>query len=168
MRSSDGGRGATKVWRRAILACLVASVVFSLLPQPHAQGPQPTVLPATIEPIYSKDPNDAWNRIFYYLFSRRFKARLSDEFPEAKPFTEFESDSKMQVSSGLVERTETGDRSIEPLYYPYPSTAEGRRQLLVEPTYSGLVARVATGAQRHRATPGHRPRNDAKRSLGCL
>ena len=140
LRSSHGGRGATKVWRRATLACLVASVGFSLLPQPHAQGPQPTVLPATIEPIYSKDPNDAWNRIFYYLFSRRFKARLSDEFPEGKPFEEFERDLKMRVSVGLVERTETGDRSIEPLYYPYPSTAEGRRQLLVEPTYSGLVA----------------------------
>jgi hypothetical protein len=140
LRSSHGGRGAAKVWRRAILACLVASVGFSLLPQPRAQEPQPTVLPATIEPIYSKDPNDAWNRIFYYLFSRRFKARLSGEFPEGKPFEEFESESKMLVSSRLVERTETGDRSIDPLYYPYPGTAEGRRQLLTEPMYSGIVA----------------------------
>jgi len=140
LRSPDGGRKAAKVWRRAIVASLVASVGFSLLPQPRAQEPWPTVLPAKIEPIYSKDPNDAWNRIFYYLFSRRFKARLSGDFPEGKPFEEFESESTMLVSTRLVERTETGDRSIDPLYYPYPNTAEGRRQLLIEPMYSGIVA----------------------------
>jgi len=40
------------------------------------------------ELIYAQDPNDAWNRIFYFLFSRRIQARLSDEFPEGAPFRE--------------------------------------------------------------------------------
>ena len=137
---SSGHRGPFKVWRGSIVASLVAAVGFWQLPQPRAQEPQPAVLPSTIEPIYSTDPNDAWNRIFYYLFSRRFKARLSADFPDGKPSTQLDSDSKMLVSSRLVERTETGDLSIEPLYFPYPSTAAGRRQLLVEPLYSGLVA----------------------------
>jgi len=38
------------------------------------------------EKIYSDNPNDSWNRIFYYLFSRRVTARLSSEFPEGAPF----------------------------------------------------------------------------------
>ena len=38
------------------------------------------------EKIYSDNPNDSWNRIFYYLFSRRVTARMSSEFPEAGPF----------------------------------------------------------------------------------
>jgi len=133
-------RGPYPPTRRAPLACFIAALSFSLLSQSPAQNPRPELLPSAVAPIYSKDPNDAWNRIFYYLFSRRFKARFSDEFPEGKPFTEFENDSKMRISSGLIERTETGDRSIEPLYYPYPATAEGRRQLLIEPIYSGIAA----------------------------
>ncbi len=110
LRSSEGGHGATNVRRRAILACLVASVSFSLLPQPRAQVPQPAVLPATIEPIYSNDPNDAWNRIFYYLFSRRFKARRSGDFPEGKPFEEFEANRR--CSSASSRRANRNRRSL--------------------------------------------------------
>ena len=38
------------------------------------------------QPIYSKNPHDSWNRIFYCLFSRRLTFRYSNEFPEGAPF----------------------------------------------------------------------------------
>jgi hypothetical protein len=35
--------------------------------------------------VYSDDPADCWNRIFYHLFTRALKIRLTDDFPEARP-----------------------------------------------------------------------------------
>ncbi len=31
-------------------------------------------------------PNDCWNRIFYCLFTRTVKIRVTDDFPDAAPF----------------------------------------------------------------------------------
>jgi hypothetical protein len=101
------------------------------------------VLPSAPGLIYAQDPNDAWNRIFYFLFSRRVQARVSDEFPEGAPFREpplFESDAvpKVHASTRAFERSETGDRAIDPLYQLFPASA-GSRMLLDEPASSGLA-----------------------------
>lgn len=70
------------------------------------------------EKIYSENPKDSWNRIFYYLFSRRVTARLSSEFPEAGPFEKVADFDFMHLekSTRTFERNETGDRAIDPLY----------------------------------------------------
>ena len=60
--------------------------------------------------VYAADPNDAWNRIFFCLFTRTVRTRLSDEFPEGKPFDTFQ---RMNVSRRSFERIESGDRAIE-------------------------------------------------------
>ena len=91
--------------------------------------------------VYADDPNDAWNRIFYFLFSRRFEAELSDEFPEGAPFQEpidtFPNPG-VRVSTQVFERVETGDRAIDPLY-PSFLTLAGGRTVLREPIYSEFV-----------------------------
>jgi hypothetical protein len=152
-RSLDVGRWPIKSWRLGIIAGLIAALGFALFSPPQAQESPAAALPAAVEPIYAKDPNDSWNRIFYYLFSRRFKARLSDDFPEGAPFAQFGQNSDTPLSSRLFERTETGDRAIEPLYHPFPSTPAGRRQLLVEPLYSGFVEAMQEALKETTARP---------------
>lgn len=98
--------------------------------------------------IYAKNPDDPWNRIFYCLFSRRVTYRYSNEFPEGAPFNPptyvpMSPDARdLQVSTGLFERFETGDRAIDPLYPidpAYPSPYSGPRQVLNDPLYTQLV-----------------------------
>src|SRR5437868_13213139 len=36
--------------------------------------------------VYAADPDDAWNHIFYCLFTRTIQTRLSADFKEGKPF----------------------------------------------------------------------------------
>ena len=98
----------------------------------HAASPSEE----TPAPIYSDNPNDPWNRIFSCLFSRHVDARLSDEFPEGAPFREFADFFHLRVSARVFDRTETGDRAIDPLYAPPANSPEGSRQLLIEPRYS--------------------------------
>ncbi|MGO9272526.1 MAG: hypothetical protein ACLQOO_20225 [Terriglobia bacterium] len=96
------------------------------------------------EPIYAQDPNDAWNRIFYFLFSRRIQAHLSDEFPEGAPFSREPIGPggvfvpALHVSKGLFERKEVGDRAIDPLY-PSFLVAAGSRLVLTDPVYSKFI-----------------------------
>ena len=80
--------------------------------------------------IYSDDPNDSWNRIFYYLFSRSIETRLSDQFPEGAPFVD-------GISTRLFERDEIGDRAIDP-FYPSNGVNAGTTLVLIEPTYSNF------------------------------
>lgn len=93
------------------------------------------------EAIYSPDPNDSWNRIFYFLFSREFDALLSSQFPEGAPFRASEgmpgARNSLQVSTRTFERTETGDRPIDPLY-PSFFTDLGARPILTDPGYADL------------------------------
>jgi hypothetical protein len=90
--------------------------------------PKATLLGSAPQPIYSSDPNDAWNRIFYYLFSRRIETRFSDLFPEGAPFVN-------GISTRLFERDEIGDRAIDPLY-PSHFVNIGSRLVLADPAYS--------------------------------
>src|SRR5580692_2187912 len=90
--------------------------------------PKATLLGSAPQPIHSSDPNDAWNRIFYFLFSRRLETRLSDLFPEGAPFVD-------GISTRLFEHDEIGDRAIDPLY-PSHFVNIGSRLVLTDPTYS--------------------------------
>lgn len=92
------------------------------------------------QPIYSDDPNDPWNRIFYCLFTRRLQTRFSDEFPDATPFMAFGEFFRFRISTRTFDRIESGDRPIDPLYSPPAFSEQGSRQLLTEPRYSMLVA----------------------------
>src|SRR5215472_11051210 len=39
-----------------------------------------------LQPIYAKDAQDPWNRVFHYLFTRTVRLRLTEDFPEGAPF----------------------------------------------------------------------------------
>ena len=98
------------------------------------------------EKIYSDDPNDSWNRIFYYLFSRRVRARLSSEFPEAAPFVKVSDIEFMHLakSTRTFERNETGDRAIDPLY-PSFLVDDGIRVVLSDSAYAGFRRSLEDG-----------------------
>jgi len=107
------------------------------------QPPRPPLelrLTEAPQPVYSADPHDSWNRIFYYLFSRRFQAYVSGSFPEYGPFRDFQGLAGrgiFQVSTRTFEWQETGDRPIDALY-PSQFTDEGVRFVLLDPTYTEL------------------------------
>jgi hypothetical protein len=65
--------------------------------------------------VYAADPVDPWNRLFYCLYTRTIQLRLSDDFPEGRPFDRIKV-RELPVSKGLFQRVESGDRAIEPLY----------------------------------------------------
>jgi hypothetical protein len=110
----------------AFFAALAGSYVVAQ--EATYSPPKATLLGSAPQPIYSSDPNDAWNRIFYFLFSRRVETRLSDLFPEGAPFVD-------GISTRLFERDEIGDRAIDPLY-PSHFVNIGSRLVLTDPTYS--------------------------------
>jgi hypothetical protein len=123
-------------------AVLLLALSSTPTPQPNRPPAHTPIiqLAETPHPIYSADPNDSWNRIFYYLFSRRIHALLSSEFPDAAPFHAFDSFPgylNLQVSSHSIERNETGDRAIDPLYPSFFVDA-GVRVVLSGPAYDGL------------------------------
>ena len=64
--------------------------------------------------------------------------RLSNEYPEGAPFTEFRKGSSRLISTRTFERLEIGDRAIDPLY-PNFFNDTGARRVLTEPTYSAFV-----------------------------
>jgi hypothetical protein len=88
--------------------------------------------------VYHPDPADAWNRIFYYLFTRTVKTRLSQDFSEGAPFTSVQMIGfpELRVSTNLFERIEerSCDRSTLPFLHllrraggPNQSVAPGSR-----------------------------------------
>jgi hypothetical protein len=123
-----------RLWRGGIAVVLTTLLGYAVIAQaPAAQEsayspPRAALLPAAPEAIYSSDPSDPWNRIFYYLFSRRIGTRLDYEFPEGAPFVD-------SVSTRTFERDEIGDRAIDPLY-PSHFVITGSRLVLTEPAYT--------------------------------
>jgi len=92
------------------------------------------------QPVYAKDPQDSWNRIFYFLFTRTVKLRLTDDFREEGPFQPahfgaFPAFHSQPVSDRLFERVESGDRAIDPLYPSFLDSL-GTVRLMTEPRYS--------------------------------
>src|SRR5580704_3406970 len=115
----------------AILAFFAALAGSYVVAQEATYGPpKATLLGSAPQPIYSSDPNDAWNRIFYYLFSRRIETRLSDLFPEGAPFVD-------GISTRFFERDEIGDRAIDPLY-PSNFANSGKYLVLTDPAYANF------------------------------
>ncbi len=126
------GRRPIEIWHAAILVLVAALLGSFLVAQETTPGPSYAALLATApEPIYSNDANDSWNRIFYFLFSRRIETCVSEEFSEGAPFVD-------GVSTRTFERNEAGDRAIDPLY-PSQLVDTGRRLVLTEPGYSGFT-----------------------------
>ncbi len=114
-------------------------LVCGLSAWPQNEGVAHVALPGLPEPIYSPDPNDSWNRLFYFLFSRRMEVRLSDEFPEGAPFNKEPPGISMRMggrglSTRTFDRTEVGDRPIDP-FYPASLDAAGPRLVLGDSIY---------------------------------
>ena len=101
--------------------------------------------------IYHPDPEDSWNRIFYCLFTRTVKTRLSQDFSEGAPFISGRRGiySEFRFSTVLFERIESGDGAIDPLY---PASV-GAAQALVEPRYSMLKRALADALGESRDRP---------------
>ena len=89
--------------------------------------------------IYAADPHDSWNRIFYLLFTRPIKLRLTEEFGHDGPFVVVSTmgNPSLPVTSQIFERIESGDRAIDPLY-PNFLSAKGAESVLIDPQFSEL------------------------------
>jgi|SRR6516225_5689120 len=112
--------------------------------------------------IYAADPQDAWNRIFYLLFTRTVKLRLADNFKEGTPFVPIRIGTPLSqtASARTFERIESGDRAIDPLY---PSFFQFRRRRVgVDRSSVSAIQKCITGcAQRASTAPGAPPHSDA-------
>lgn len=133
-------------WRHAILCSLIAAAAFPFLPSFPQSPPHQQDAP---QPIYSENARDSWNRIFYCLFTRRFAARISNEYPAAAPFIPFPPDGPLRISTRTFERLEIGDRAIDPLY-PAVGTA-GVGLAVTDPMYS-MLAKALQDAVNENAT----------------
>jgi hypothetical protein len=89
--------------------------------------------------IYAVDPHDSWNRIFYLLFTRSIKFRLTKDFGQEDSFVPVSvmGDASLPATSQIFERIESGDRAIDPLY-PNFLSATGAESILVDPQFSEL------------------------------
>jgi hypothetical protein len=129
-------------WPRSNWHFVISFLALEFLGLPFLAGSSQNPLPQSprdaVQPIYSDSPSDSWNRIFYCLFTRRIAARVSSEYPEGAPFTEFRESSQFRVSTRTIDRLEIGDRAIDSLY-PNFFSATGARVVLTEPKYSELV-----------------------------
>lgn len=120
--------------------------------RPWRTADKPTEAPASVrlaeapEEIYSDNASDSWNRIFYYLFSRRLTARISSEFPEATPFEKLSDFDFMHLekSTRTFERNEIGDRAIDPLYPSFLSD-QGIGVVLKNPAYADFKRALQDG-----------------------
>lgn len=94
--------------------------------------------------IYGSDTKDAWNQVFFLLFTRTIPSRIMADGAPVFPA----GDDRLALSGRRVTRIESGDRAIDPLYPSWlwmSSTAydfePGRPwRILTEPRYSQLVA----------------------------
>jgi hypothetical protein len=151
-------RGGRRVSKRELnvkrIGAVLAGIAVMALAAVHAsQTPdQPSEARSSIrlaeapEKIYSDNLNDSWNRIFYYLFSRRVTAQLSSEFPEAGPFQKLPELEFMHLERSIrtFERNEIGDRAIDPLY-PSFLRDDGIRVVLKDPAYAGFKKALQDG-----------------------
>ena len=94
--------------------------------------------------IYVSDPHDAWNQVFFILFTRSITARVMA--PESPVF--FSGDPSVRLGDTRITRIESGDRAIDPLYpswlwmnsLAFDFDREAAWNVLREPRYSRLVA----------------------------
>ena len=94
--------------------------------------------------IYATDPRDAWNQVFFLLFTRTIQSRV---VAPGSPFVAA-GDERLKLTDERIVRIESGDRAIDPLYPSWlwmGSTAfdfepDSTFRILREPRYSRLVA----------------------------
>jgi len=120
--------------RTTLLVSIVAAVLCA--PANMADYRAGSLAKQEVQPIYSADP---WNRIFYLLFTRTVKLRLSEDFKGegAVAPTEVMGNPSLLVTSRTVERIESGDRAIDPLY-PNFFSSKGSEPILTDPGFSEL------------------------------
>jgi len=118
-----------------------ASIALSLLCIPtnipdYEAGSLPKL---EVQTVYSANPHDPWNRIFFLLFTRKVDLRLSDDFKVEGPWlpTEVMGNPSLMATSRTVERIESGDRAIDPLY-PNFFSSQGSERILSDPGFSEL------------------------------
>ncbi len=146
--------------RKTVSVFLAFLTLLLALPRPSVGQGAPANLPRVTLPdaadlIYSTRPNDPWNKIFYFLFSRRLTVRLSSDFAEGAPFVD--SPTQRKVSTRVFERSEIGDRAIDPMYptftvgfgtmlvlhdSAYPAFTQALRDALQENTARSTCARA--------------------------
>lgn len=132
--------------RVRLLGCLILFLTSSACVRQSAatkhSPAEPKPLFSSTDPraVYAADLNDSWNRIFRVLFTRTAKVHMSSDFPEAAPFvpfTEGMATTNLRISKSTFERTEVGDRAIEPLY-PSFLTDAGTRQVVTTSMWAEL------------------------------
>ena len=102
--------------------------------RPVDNAAEPVFFSADPRAVYAADLNDSWNRIFRSLFTRTDQIYVSSDFPEGAPFvsfTEAMAVRNLKISSSTVDRTEIGDRAIDPLY-PSFFNNQGYKKLMTE------------------------------------
>ena len=104
------------------------------------------------QPMYAADPQDAWNRIFYGLFTRTIKLRLADNFTEGAPFVTTEAPFHRTFSTRTFERIESGDRAIDPLYPSFLISA-GVESALIDPQFGQMKAALEEALRESEARP---------------
>lgn len=100
------------------------------------------------QPIYAADPDDAWNQVFFLLFTRTVSSRLMAD--GALPFSA--ADERLVLSDRRVTRIESGDRAIDPLYPSwlwmgslyFDFQPDRAWRILSDPWYSRLVTALET------------------------
>lgn len=93
--------------------------------------------------IYAPDPQDAWNQVFFFLFTRTVASRVIAD--GAAPFGA--GDDRLALSERRVTRIESGDRAIDPLYPSwlwmgstfFDFERDSAWRILGDPRYSRLV-----------------------------
>ncbi len=131
---------------------LILSLGIALTRLNSQANPAPTT---ERPPIYAHDPNDAWNRIFFCLFTRTVKTRLSAELDAGAPSIRIPYSGfphELAVSTRPLERLEIGDRAIEPLY-PSFITSLGVSQVLSEPLYTQFKQALTDALEEKTARP---------------
>ena len=90
--------------------------------------------------IYTTDPHDSWNRIFYLLFTRSIKLRLTKDFGHEDSYVPVSVmvDASLPAISQIFERIESGDGAIDPLYPNNFLSAKAAEFVLVDPQFSEL------------------------------
>src|SRR5438105_3245941 len=95
MAMVEEGRQQPRASKRSRARRLVVTLARGFIPALCLGASSPPLQPAPdyragslakdgAQAVYAADPDDAWNRIFYVLFTRTVRTRLSNDFPEGK------------------------------------------------------------------------------------
>jgi hypothetical protein len=96
------------------------------------------------QPVYAADPRDAWNQVFFLLFTRTIDSRVMA--PRTPVFSA--GDERLSLTDDRIVRIESGDRAIDPLYpswlwmgsLNFDFDRNGSFHILREPRFSMFVA----------------------------